>query len=56
MVKETKYYEVLGVKPDADADAIKRAYRKRAPSVHPDKFVDPAEKASSPPRGPPPHN
>lgn len=31
------YYEVLGVKRDADADAIKRAYRKLAREHHPDR-------------------
>ena len=30
------YYEVMGVEPDADADAIKRAYRKLARKYHPD--------------------
>ena len=30
------YYEVLGVGRDADAKAIKRAYRKLAKKYHPD--------------------
>ncbi|MEO0631994.1 MAG: J domain-containing protein, partial [Planctomycetota bacterium] len=29
-------YEILGVEPDADAAAIKRAYRKLAQQHHPD--------------------
>ncbi|MEO5510430.1 MAG: molecular chaperone DnaJ [Longimicrobiales bacterium] len=31
------YYEILGVAKDADADAIKRSYRKLALQYHPDK-------------------
>lgn len=30
------YYEILGLKPDASADQIKRAYRKMARKYHPD--------------------
>lgn len=30
------YYEILGVRPDADAEALKRAYRTRARTCHPD--------------------
>jgi len=32
----TDYYEVLGVPRDADADTIRRAYRKLARKYHPD--------------------
>ena len=36
----TDYYEVLGVPRDADADAIRRAYRKLARKYHPDLNAD----------------
>ena len=35
-LKETKYYDVLGVPADADEAAIKKAYRRLAKKYHPD--------------------
>eukprot|EP00756_Hemistasia_phaeocysticola_P011847 Hpha_TRINITY_DN15149_c1_g1::TRINITY_DN15149_c1_g1_i2::g.129934::m.129934/K09502/DNAJA1; DnaJ homolog subfamily A member 1 len=37
MVKETHYYDVLGLKPEADETGIKKAYRKLAARWHPDR-------------------
>jgi curved DNA-binding protein CbpA len=39
------FYELLGVRRDADAGAIRQAYLRLAREQHPDRFTDPAEKA-----------
>ena len=43
MVKDSKYYDQLGVSPDATESQMKSAYRKGALKHHPDKNAhDPA--------------
>lgn len=47
MVKETKFYDILGVTPSATQAELKKSYRKLALKFHPDKNPEAGDKVSS---------
>jgi curved DNA-binding protein CbpA len=46
-VKDTMYYDLLEISPDATKSQIKRAYYNKAKQLHPDKNLDPQNKKNA---------
>ncbi len=40
---DKKYFEVLGISPSADAQAVRTAYRQKVKDCHPDQYQDTSE-------------
>jgi molecular chaperone DnaJ len=45
--KDTKYYDILGIKQDAKIEEIKKVYKKLALKYHPDRNLDNREEAET---------
>ena len=41
--EDTDYYQILGISPKSSIDEVKKAFKKKAMEMHPDKGGDPEE-------------
>ncbi len=46
-LQERKYFEVLGLTPSADAQAVRAAYRQKVKDCHPDQYQDAAQQKAA---------